>query len=360
MQFKTFINQKLPFFVALGLVAMLTSCGSFQYVGYDDDGIYSSSEDYSTDVEQQPVTTTSTNDSDYYKNYFAQSAAELDAVLGESEIFTDIDSYEGNYLERAQDTLEQRPVYGGWGQANDNITINFIDNGWYGWNDPWLWNAGWGWGWNAGWGWNNWGWGRPWGWNAGWGWNNWGWNAGWGWGWNAGWGWGWNNWGWNPGWGYGWNNWGWNGYYGNYGVALNGGRRGSLLGANNFDRRLRSTSALSRRNYSTNRLSRSATGSRINRSNSTIRRDNTRATRSSRSRTIRSTSPSSRSNTRISRPSSSRPSSGTIRSSRSTRSSGSVRSSRSSSSRSSGSVRSSGSSRSSSGSRSSGGRRGRG
>lgn len=324
MQFKTFINQKLPFFVALGLVAMLTSCGSFQYVGYDDDGIYSSSEDYSTDVEQQPVTTTSTNDSDYYKNYFAQSAAELDAVLGESEIFTDIDSYEGNYLERAQDTLEQRPVYGGWGQANDNITINFIDNGWYGWNDPWLWNAGWGWGWNAGWGW------------------------------------GWNNWGWNPGWGYGWNNWGWNGYYGNYGVALNGGRRGSLLGTNNFDRRLRSTSALSRRNYSTNRLSRSATGSRINRSNSTIRRDNTRATRSSRSRTIRSTSPSSRSNTRISRPSSSRPSSGTIRSSRSTRSSGSVRSSRSSSSRSSGSVRSSGSSRSSSGSRSSGGRRGRG
>jgi hypothetical protein len=73
-------------------------------------------------------------------------------------------------------------------------------------------------------------------------------------GWNAGWGWGWNNWGWNPGWGYGWNNWGWNGYYGNYGVALNGGRRGSLLGTNNFDRRLRSTSALSRRNYSTNRL----------------------------------------------------------------------------------------------------------
>ncbi|MCB0399163.1 MAG: hypothetical protein KDD26_05960 [Winogradskyella sp.] len=361
MQFKTITKHKLPFFVAIGLMAVLTSCGSFQYVGYDDDGIYSS-EDYDTANVEQPVATTSTNDSDYYKNYFAENAAQIDAAMENSEIFTDIDSYEGNYFERAQDTIEKRSVYGGWGQNNESITINIIDNGWYGWNGPWLWNAGWGLGWN------NWGWGRPWGWNS-WGWNNWGWNAGWGfgwnnWGWNAGWGYGWNNWGWGPGWGYGLNNWGWNGYYRGNTYAFNAGRRGSLLSNNYLNRANRSTSALSRRNYSTSRLSRSATSSSASRSNSAIR--------TSRNGTIRNSS--STSNSRITRPSTSRSSgtirstgnsrssSGSVRSTRSTRSSGSVRSSGSSSSRSSGSMRSSGSSRSSSsGSRSGGSsRRGRG
>ena len=352
MQFKIITKHKLPFFVALGLMTVLTSCGSFQYVGYDNDGIYSS-EDYNTTDVEQPVATTSTNDSDYYKNYFADSSAQLEEVIEDNEIFTDIDSYEGNYLERTQDTIEQRPVYGGWGQNNESITINIIDNGWYGWNDPWLWNVGWGYGWN------NWGWGRPWRWNYGWnygyGWNNWGWNAGWGYGWN--------NWGWGPGWGYGWNNWGWNGYYRGNRYAYNAGRRGSVINNSYLNRASRSTSALSRRNYSTSRLSRSATRSSASRSNSAIR--------TSRNGTVRNSSSS-----RISRPNtnrssrairstrSSRSSSGTIRSSRSSRSSsGSVRSSRSSSSRSSGSVRSSGSSRSSSsGSRSGGSssRRGRG
>ncbi|MBL87573.1 MAG: hypothetical protein CMO82_13055 [Winogradskyella sp.] len=355
MQFKIITKHKLPFFVALGLMTVLTSCGSFQYVGYDNDGIYSS-EDYNTTDVEQPVATTSSNDSEYYKNYFADTSAQLEAVIEDNEIFTDIDSYEGNYLEKAQDTIEERPVYGGWGQNNESITINIIDNGWYGWNDPWLWNVGWGYGWN------NWGWGRPWRWNYGWnygyGWNNWGWNAGWGYGWN--------NWGWGPGWGYGWNNWGWNGYYRGNRYAYNAGRRGSVINNSYLNRASRSTSALSRRNNPSSRLSRSATGSNVGRSNSAVR--------SSRNSTIRN--PSTRSNTRITRPRStsrssgtvrsarsSRSSSGTIRSTRSSRSSsGSVRSSRSSS-RSSGSMRSSGSSRSSSsGSRSGGSssRRGRG
>lgn len=342
MQFKTNTKQKLPFFVALGLMAVLTSCGSFQYVGYDNDGIYSS-EDYDTADVEQPVTTTSTNDSDYYKNYFAENAAQIDAAKENSDIFTDIDSYEGDYLERAQDTIEERPVYGGWGQNNESITINIIDNGWYGWNDPWVWNAGWGW--------NSWGW-NSWRWNYGWGWNNWGWNAGWGYGWN--------NWGWGPGWGYGWNSWGWNGYYRGNRYAYNAGRRGSMLSNNYLNRANRNTSALSRRNYSTNRLSRGAT--RSSRLNAT--------TRTSRNSTTRNSS--TRSSTRVTRPGTSgssgtirstrstRSSSGSVRSTRSTRSSGSVRSSRSSSSRSSGTMRSSGGSRSSSTGSSSGSRRSRG
>lgn len=351
MQFNTITKQKLPFFVALGLMAMLTSCGSFQYAGYDNDGIYTT-DDNNVEVERT-VVSTSTDDSNYYKNYFAENSAELDAITEEGEIFTDIDSYQGNYTEIDQDTLEQRPAYGGWGQNNSTVTINVIDNGWYGWNDPWLWNGGFG---VA-----SWGWGRPWGWNRwGFGWNNWGWNAGWGWNnpwaWNAGWGYGWNNWGWGPGW----NNWGWNnGFYRNSNrYAYNSGRRGSVLYNNDLSRLRRSNAAVNRRDYSTRRLSnatRNSNTTRVRSNNSSTRvRSNsntrvtrpTRTTRNSSSTRVRSNSGN---NTRVTRPT------------RSTRSSGSVRSTRSTRSSSGSRVRSSGGSRSSSGSRSSGGgRRGRG
>ena len=50
MQFKTITLQKLPSFVALGLAALLTSCGSYQYVGYDNDGIYSSDNETEREV----------------------------------------------------------------------------------------------------------------------------------------------------------------------------------------------------------------------------------------------------------------------------------------------------------------------
>jgi hypothetical protein len=154
MQFNTNLPEKLPVFVALGLMAVLTSCGSFQYAGYENDGIYSS-ETYNDDVVVETVVSTAIDDSNYYKNYFAENKAQVDAITTESEIFTDVDSYEGNYMERAQDTIEERPPYGGWGQSNENVTINYIDNGWMGWNDPWLWNGGFGfnnWGWNRGFG----------------------------------------------------------------------------------------------------------------------------------------------------------------------------------------------------------------
>ena len=208
MQFKTTIIQKLPFFVAIGL---LTSCGSFQYVGYDNDGIYSSDDGYEENLKEETVVVTSPTDSNYYKNYFAENVAEVDAIKDENEIFTDIDSYEGDYLERVQDTTEQRSAFGGWGQNSNTVTINIIDNSW---NDPWLWNAGWGWA-------------RPWGWNR---WNRWGYN------------WGWNNpWAWNYGWAWnawcppGYNTWAWNGYYRNANrYAYVNSRRGSLLRSNSL------------------------------------------------------------------------------------------------------------------------------
>lgn len=243
MQFKQHIKSKLPFFVALSALFVLASCGSYQYVGYDNDGIYGSERQPVQVVEVQEVETTP-SDANYFKNYFSEKSQEYEAIANESEIFTDIDSYEGN-REQEQDSTN----YGGWGDSyNSPPEINVyygagnigLRPGWVG---SWAWHN-WRFG-NFGWGdpfWNNWGWGF--GINNGWGW---GWNAGFGigWGWNVGFGWGWNNWGW------GWNNfwcppfWG-NNFYGNS-LAFNYGRRGAGIYNNGFSRLGRTSTALNRR-----------------------------------------------------------------------------------------------------------------
>ncbi len=40
MQFNNYLKGKMPFIVLLGLLFGLVSCGSYQYVGVDSDGIY--------------------------------------------------------------------------------------------------------------------------------------------------------------------------------------------------------------------------------------------------------------------------------------------------------------------------------
>jgi len=225
MQFKNYLKKKLPFFVATSALIVLASCGSYQYVGYDNDGIYNS--DTPTTQEVPIETTAETSENSYYKSYFSDKSREYDEIIQESEIFTDVDSYEGRVDEQSDTTeiLEYNSGRAGWGSAN-NETIIIIDNGWNnaGWYGPWGWNNV-GWGWNAGfgWGWNRWGlWNRPF------------WSVGFG--------------AWNPWWGT-WNpyldfygGFGWcgpfynNGFYGNAGIAYSYGRRGNLL-YNNFGRR---------------------------------------------------------------------------------------------------------------------------
>lgn len=343
MQFKTYLQSKLPLYLALSSLFVLASCGSYQYVGYDSDGIYNSSDEVPVAIEAEQISTTN---SSYYKGYFAQKSEKYEKLAqDENVVFTDIDTYEGTYNE-VTGQVEYDEGYAGWGQNANNVTINVYDNNW---------------------GWNNWGWGL--------GWNNWGWNAGWGYGWNNwGWGLGWNNWGWNNwGWGPGWNNWGWNAgfgwcapYYGNYSyygnsVAYQSTRRGSYasnLGRNNSQYTDRGN--ITRRNTTT----RNSNGTRYNQSNNTrynpansVRSNSRSSTRfngsSSRStNSVRSNSRSNsntrstntRSNTRINTPSRSTSRSSTrvnapsrsSSGSSSTRSSGSSRSSSGSSGRSSG------------------------
>ncbi|NNL83684.1 MAG: hypothetical protein HKP28_09850, partial [Winogradskyella sp.] len=165
MQFNSTLIKKLPFYVALSTVFLLSSCGSYQYVGYDDDGIYNSDDSVIVVERQVETPNTTSQNSEYYKDYFGNTSKEIESITNENEVFTDIDSYEGSYAEEVQDTLDYRTGYAGWGQANDQVIIN-IDNG------P---NWGWGWGmnWYNPWAWNRWGWNRF-------GWNTWGWNTGWG------------------------------------------------------------------------------------------------------------------------------------------------------------------------------------
>nr|HMQ45143.1 hypothetical protein [Mariniflexile sp.] len=41
MQLKTYLTEKLPYLAIFSLVLGLYSCGSYQYVGVETDGIYS-------------------------------------------------------------------------------------------------------------------------------------------------------------------------------------------------------------------------------------------------------------------------------------------------------------------------------
>lgn len=351
----TFKNFKTSL-LALGSILMLSSCGSYQYAGYDNDGIYNSDE-VVVDVEEAATNRTSNN---YYANYFDDVVTDAELAQEQSDdIFTDIDSYSsGNASGGEVEIIED---YGGWGQVNDQVTINFYNNGWnnwgWGWNDPWLWNGGFGWGWNNYWGygWNRW---NRWGYGFGWGWND-------PWLWNGGFGYGWNNWGWH-------NNWRWNNRYYRNDLAFNRNRRGfsnrtayASAGRNSISRRANEISRRIRTSRDGNGTVRTRNRSNVNTtrpSRGTITRPSRgTVTRPSRGNTTR---PSRGTVTRPSRGNTARPSRGnTTRPSRgnTTRPSRGTYSPSRGSSRSSGTIRSGGGSRSSGSSRggsSRGGRRG--
>ena len=135
------------------LFLFMTSCGSYQYVGMYDDGIYNSLEEeeknYTYDSNYEPESSNS-----YYEDYFKGKVSEY----GQTQDMENTDSSDDYNTQNSS----ENESYAGWGQNVDsNIVINIRTR-------P---NYGMYWGWNN-WGWNNWGW-NNWGWNN-WGWNNWG------------------------------------------------------------------------------------------------------------------------------------------------------------------------------------------
>lgn len=255
MKSATFLQNLRSKLVLTTSLSILFSCGSYEYIGLSDDGIYGpSNPDYSYSEQQD---SNSDRGNSYYKDFFKGKANEY--ANADAEVFTDIDSYSGQY----DSDSNNEDNYGGWGQNSDSrVVVNIQTRPSY---------------FAMGWGWNDWGWNR-------WGWNRWGWNSGWNVGWN-------NNWGWNIGWNWGYSNYGywdpfyfntWNSpyYWGGYGYIVPYTSR-NIVYANSYRNTGYRTSSLS---------SRSALG--------TVSRTRASTTRSSSSNTnnyYNSTRPSSNS-----------------------------------------------------------------
>ena len=93
MRFTSTLKKIKMLFLALGSILLLSSCGSYQYVGYDNDGIYNSNE-VVVDVEEASTNRTSNN---YYANYFDDVVTDAELAQEQSDdVFTDIDSYSSN------------------------------------------------------------------------------------------------------------------------------------------------------------------------------------------------------------------------------------------------------------------------
>ena len=128
-----YLTTKISYLAVLALLFSLASCGSYEYVGHDNDGIYGSDNrnvEYQTEKETVVETTENGN---YYKNYFSEKSREYENMSQNGEIFTDIDSYQGEYDEAVIDTLQYENAYAGWGQNNDDVTINIYNRGYNYW-----------------------------------------------------------------------------------------------------------------------------------------------------------------------------------------------------------------------------------
>ena len=123
-------KSKMPLIGTLGLLFSLASCGSYQYAGYGDDSVYGTSRtvEYQTETSNQAPSQNST----YYQNYFQEKSQELDYLAQEDVIFTDIDSYEGNYEVENDTLVEYEESYAGWGQSPSEVSINVYSGFGYG------------------------------------------------------------------------------------------------------------------------------------------------------------------------------------------------------------------------------------
>ena len=131
MQLNNSLQSKLHLLGALAIVFSLYSCGSFQYAGNDNDGIYGESEyQYTERHQEEPAqtSTTTNNNSNYYQDYFKEKSNQYNSVnKNDDVIFTDINSYNSDYEEVENDSINYESGYAGWGEDNKNITINIYN-----------------------------------------------------------------------------------------------------------------------------------------------------------------------------------------------------------------------------------------
>jgi len=135
MNFTTFLKKTNAYLIVFIGFSLVTSCGSYQYVGVYEDGIYGDSEtqEYNTNGNNDVSDNGSANS--YYSDYFKGKSNEYNN--NQETIFTDVEDYDSSYS--PNNTADNS--YAGWGQNSDsNVIINIQSR-------P---NYGMGLGWNAG------------------------------------------------------------------------------------------------------------------------------------------------------------------------------------------------------------------
>ena len=158
MDLKNFYSITKPiYFILIALV--ISSCGTYQYSGNVNDGIYNSniSSENAVVVETKEVNNKANND--YYKSAFSEKVLIYSESESSDQLFTDVENY------RTSDNDSIRENYGPWGDYKDSVVINIHsyhnDGFWSRWRYPnWMWNYGYGYGNVWGYGYNNF-WSRP-------------------------------------------------------------------------------------------------------------------------------------------------------------------------------------------------------
>ena len=149
-------NNFIYFFFLFILSNLLyVSCGTYQYSGYINDGIYENSDDVYAENEENKPNKNIPND--YYKNYFDEVSTSYSNL--NNDVFIDTDEYQTP----ERDSVQSK--YGPWGSNINSVEINihsnYNDSFWTRWHYPnWMWNYGYGYGNVWGWGYNNY-WSRP-------------------------------------------------------------------------------------------------------------------------------------------------------------------------------------------------------
>ena len=149
--------NKIFYFTIFSLV--MTSCGSYQYSGYLNDGIYQSNEPIQKNTIVDQENTENKQNNEYYKSSFNEMALAYTQTESSDQLFTDVE----NYRTSENDSINE--TYGPWGENKNSVVIqinsNFNDGFWSRWRYPnWMWNYGYGYGNVWGYGYNNY-WTRP-------------------------------------------------------------------------------------------------------------------------------------------------------------------------------------------------------
>lgn len=151
--FTRLFQKRVHIFVAPALLFLLASCGSYQYAGYEDDGIYSDG-NRETSYEENQYNDVEESNSEYYEDFFAEKSAQYENIPTEGAIFTDIESYssQSNYQgeEVYEDENYDSESYGPWGSESNSVSINYYADYSY----PRFYYPGWIGGWDYGYGYN--------------------------------------------------------------------------------------------------------------------------------------------------------------------------------------------------------------